>query len=134
MALALSRPTLNRILFVEPDPDLFKTGREALGTMTGVTVEACKSNDEALRAISRSAPDLILLDFGATGAESLAFLRRLRKMPIYARIPVVFTVDREDTDALSLANDPAAIATIRKPYEPVRLNTVLRALWAFHHT
>ena len=58
----MSSDTLQRILYVEDEPDIQAVARIALETVGGFTVQICSSGEEALQAAIEFAPDLLLLD------------------------------------------------------------------------
>jgi len=52
---------LQRILYVEDEPDIQAVVKLALEMMGGFTVKVCSSGEEALREAAAFAPDMILL-------------------------------------------------------------------------
>lgn len=77
-----------RILVVDDQADNAQLLADLL-SIHGYTVERALSGQEALDAIDRSAPDLVLLDVVMPGLSGLQVLRRLRADPRFATLPIV---------------------------------------------
>ncbi|MFQ5631137.1 MAG: response regulator, partial [bacterium] len=58
----MASSSLNRILYVEDEPDIQEVANLALVEIGGFEVEICSSGDEATKKAPAFAPDLILLD------------------------------------------------------------------------
>ena len=82
--------TLNRVLYVEDEPDIQAVARIALQTVGGFTVHICSSGEEALREVAACRPDLILLDVMMPGMDGPGTLAALRAKPAFDQIPVAF--------------------------------------------
>ena len=78
------------VLYVEDDDGIRYMYADALRT-AGLIVQEQKFAADALDALTRSRPDLILLDFGMPAGlmSGIEMLVRLRTVPDWARIPVV---------------------------------------------
>ena len=72
---------LQRILYIEDEPDIRAVTQMALQTIGNFEVEVCASGEEAIAALPRTRPDLILLDVMMPGMDGPATLRRLRALP-----------------------------------------------------
>jgi PAS domain S-box-containing protein len=69
-----------RVLLLDDDPE----GREAMTAVLeneGVQVMAVSSPDEALEAIRRECPDVLLSDIEMPGEDGHSFIRRVRELP-----------------------------------------------------
>ena len=126
-------PPLNRILYIEDDPDIQSIAVTALEGLGGWAVKACDSGEQALCEAPGFAPDLILLDVMMQGLDGPATLRALRRDPGLAGVPAVFLTARvqphETTQYLALG----AIDVIPKPFDPMKLAGILRTIWERHH-
>jgi CheY-like chemotaxis protein len=120
---------LERILYVEDEPDIQAVARLALEHLGGFTVEVCSSGNEALSKIATYTPDLILLDVMMPGMDGPTTLAELRKTAVCAATPVVFMTakvqPREVAHYLSLG----AIDVIPKPFDPMTLADKVRSIW-----
>src|SRR5919204_2200953 len=103
-----------RVLVVEDDPDLAALEAELLEEH-GHRVEVASNGREALAAVERAAPDLILLDMKMpvmSGREFADEYRRAQPSPA----PIVVVTAAED--AQTRAAEVGASAWIAKPFDP----------------
>jgi two-component system OmpR family response regulator len=129
----MTPPALQRILFVEDDPDIQVIATMALESLGGFSVLTCGSGDEALSRFSELAPDLVLLDVmmpGMDGPETLAALRRL---PAAADTPVVFMTARVQAHEIAQYRELGAADVIAKPFDPMTLADTVRSIWRSLH-
>lgn len=79
-------------LVLADDHPLILDGLEQLVQLAGdfEVVERCVSGEEALRAVDRHRPDLLVLDVRMQGLDGLAVLRELRRRRLPTRV-VIFT-------------------------------------------
>jgi two-component system LytT family response regulator len=106
-----------RLLLVDDEPLIRKGLRHALSGVPDVEVIAeCATGNEAIRAISSSSPDLVLLDVQMPGCSGLDVVREIgpKKMP-----PVIF-ITAYDEYAVS-AFELNAVDYVLKPFEEGRL-------------
>lgn len=108
------------VLVVDDDED----ARELLHAVLqycGAQVVAVESAGEALTAVSRMRPDVILSDIVMPGQDGFALVRSLRKRETLRHVPVVALT------AYAFAHDPEAVlaagftAYLEKPVEPWEL-------------
>jgi two-component system cell cycle response regulator len=102
-----------RILVVDDDNANCKLIEEALG-LDGFTVRTANSGAEALRAIGKWAPHLVLLDQDMPGMTGLETLRTLRKTQ--TDIDVMFVSANLSASMVSEALDSGADDYLRKPF------------------
>ncbi|HAL38061.1 MAG TPA: hypothetical protein DCP03_08045, partial [Polaromonas sp.] len=81
---------LNRILYVEDEPDIRAVAQMALEAVGGFVVIACASGQEALSAAPQAQADLLLLDVMMPGMDGPNTLKALRALPATAQTPVIF--------------------------------------------
>ncbi|MGI9384965.1 MAG: response regulator, partial [Methyloligellaceae bacterium] len=81
---------LNRITYVEDEPDIRTVVQIALETVGGFTLDVCASGREALEKAPNFEPDLVLLDVMMPEMDGTETLKRLRAMPGFADTPIVF--------------------------------------------
>ena len=124
--------SLERILYVEDDPDIRLVAQLALEVVGGLTVCTCTSGDEALLKAPAFSADLLLLDVMMPGMDGPETLRRLRSIPSYARVPAVFMTAKARTEDLASLDADNAIAVISKPFDPLRLAKQLAKLLREH--
>jgi CheY-like chemotaxis protein len=103
-----------RILVVEDDPDLAALEADVLQE-SGHQVEIASNGREALDAVQRAAPDLILLDMKMPVMGGREFAEEYRRRePKAAPIVVVTAAD----DAQRRAAEVGASAWMGKPFDP----------------
>jgi two-component system, cell cycle response regulator len=83
-------------------------------------VEAVDGED-ALRSVSRTRPDLILLDVEMPNLDGHGMLAKLREDPSTDDIPVVFLTARSSTEDVVEGLRLGAHDYLRKPFEPAEL-------------
>lgn len=121
---------LNRILYVEDEPDIQAVARLALEAVGGFTVEVCSSGEEALGKAQQFAPDLILLDVMMPGMDGPTTMQALRKLPALETTPVVFMTAKVQPQEVAQYKDLGAIDVVAKPFDPMTLADSIRAIWA----
>ena len=118
-----------RLLVVEDEP----TGREMLVALLeqyGAEVVATASADEALTALERAVPDVLLSDIGMPGESGYDLLRRVRALSVErgGRVPAIaFTAYSSSQDRLE-SLDAGFQAHLAKPTDPARLVAMITAL------
>ena len=119
---------LKRLLLVEDDPDVRLVASIALAP--DFEVEACASGEEALAALDRSVPDLVLIDVMMPRMDGIATLAALRKLPQAAELPAIFLTARAQPRELERYKAIGALGVIAKPFEPETLGDEVRRLWS----
>jgi two-component system phosphate regulon response regulator PhoB len=113
-----------RVLVVEDEPDIAALIAYQL-TREGFRVETAGNGPEALDAVGREIPDLVVLDRMLPGLSGDEVLARLKGEPATSNIPVlVLTAKREQEDRIE-GFELGADDYLTKPFSPREL--VLRA-------
>ena len=120
---------LQRILYVEDDPDIQAIAVMVLETIHGFTLEVCSSGNEALQKAEAFNPDLILLDVMMPNMDGPETLERLREFPTLAVTPVVFMTAKVQPQEVQAYLDLGAVGVIAKPFDPMILADQLREIW-----
>ncbi len=126
-------PTLEKILYVEDEPDIRSVASIALETVGGFQIEACSSGQEALEKAPGFAPHLILLDVMMPGMDGPATLAALRDTALCAETPVIFMTAKVQPAEVARFRDLGAIDVIPKPFDPMTLAETIRGIWARSH-
>jgi len=124
---------LERILYVEDEPDIQAVARLALENVGGFKVEICSSGPEALERIGAFDPDLILLDVMMPGMDGPTTLTELRKLPEMADRPVVFMTAKVQPQEVAEYKAMGALDVIPKPFDPLKLAGQVQDIWSAHH-
>lgn len=129
----MTTETLQRILYVEDEPDIQAVARIALETVGGFILQVCNSGEQALNAAVEFAPDLLLLDVMMPGMDGPSTLRELRKLPGLANTPAVFMTAKVQPQEIEQFKSFGALDVIPKPFDPMALSEQIIAVWQQRH-
>lgn len=124
----MNEPT--RILYVEDEADIRVIAEIALEVVGGFTVTSCASGQEALGAVDRACPDLLLLDMMMPGMDGLSTLEALRALPATAQTPVIFMTAKVQAAEVAHYLSLGALDVISKPFDPMALAQQIRSICA----
>jgi len=115
------------ILVVDDEEDLLELVRFNLAR-DGYAVTCVASGEEAIKAVRRSPPDLVVLDLMLPGIDGLEVCRRLKADPRSRDLPIVMlTAKGEERDVVA-GLDRGADDYITKPFSPRVLSARVKAL------
>ena len=120
-------PGTARILVVDDTPANLKLLEDLLA-FHGYEVEGAVDGDEALAAIARRMPDLVLLDVVMPGKSGYDVCRAMRANPQFAMLPVVMVTALEDRDARVKGLEAGADDFLSKPLNAPELLARVRSL------
>jgi two-component system, OmpR family, response regulator len=120
---------LNRICYVEDDPDIQRIVRMSLERVGKMTVEIVEDSTRAVEAIIAFKPDLVMLDWMMPIMDGPAVLRKMRERADLKNLPVVFITAKASQRELDELRALGAVGTISKPFSPKDLPEQLRAIW-----
>lgn len=121
---------LQKILYVEDEPDIQAVTKLALEEIGGFTLEVCSNGDEALSKASAFSPDLLLLDVMMPGMDGPSTLKALREISDIGNTPAIFMTAKVQPHEVQEYKDLGAIDVIAKPFDPMTLSDNLRSIWA----
>ncbi len=116
-----------RILVVDDEGANRRLLREILSPMGYAVVEA-SDGDEALAAVSRQAPDLILLDVMMPRVDGYAVCRAVKDDPRTRLVPIIILTSLDQLPDKIRAVDIGVDDFLTKPYNVVELTTRVRSL------
>jgi DNA-binding response OmpR family regulator len=119
----ISRPT---IFVVEDDPDVNRLIRTNLQN-AGYGAEPFFNVRSALAKAKVQPPSLFLLDIMVPGEDGLEFCQRLRSMPEFSRIPIIFVTAKGSEDDRLLGFECGGDDYITKPFSPRELVARVKA-------
>lgn len=124
---------LQRVLYVEDEPDIQAIAQLALEMVGGLTVKICASGTEAMAQAAGFAPDMILLDVMMPEMDGPTTFTALRAQPELADTPVAFMTAKVQPDEIAELKALGALDVITKPFDPMTLADEVRAIWKQHH-
>ena len=113
------------ILVVDDDAPIRRMLDRTLSA-EGYAVETAADGGEALAAVERSTPDLVVLDVGLPGVDGLAVSRRLRARGL--AVPVLLLTARDSVPDRVAGLDAGADDYLVKPFATEELLARVRAL------
>ncbi|HXG83608.1 MAG TPA: response regulator, partial [Pyrinomonadaceae bacterium] len=126
-----------RLLVVDDEPNLLRAVAAVLRG-EGFEVSTARSGREALVAVAKNLPDLIVSDVRMPGMDGFALARRLRHAPNFALLPIVFLTAKDETEDRVEGFRSGVDAYLTKPFEPDELvaviNNILQRVERTHST
>ncbi|HEY7980717.1 MAG TPA: response regulator [Candidatus Eremiobacteraceae bacterium] len=115
-------------MVVEDEPDVLGVIDLSLRLLGKLDVVAVANFAEALEAIGRRRPDVILLDRMLPDLDGLEGCRRLKADPDSSTIPIVFLSARSDPADVKAGLAAGADGYLTKPFDPVVLSQHITAI------
>lgn len=119
-----------KILVVDDEADARELIAAVLEQM-GAKVTFAGSVVEALAAVDKELPDLLLSDIGMPGEDGYALIRKFRALPHAAHIPAAALTAYARAEDRRKALDAGYMMHIPKPVEPAELISVIASLTRF---
>ena len=116
-----------RILVVDDTPQNVKLFADLL-TAKGYEVTTAASGEQALEAIARQPPDLVLLDIMMPGINGYEVCRRIRENPATALLPVVLATSLDPNQERVKGIEAGADDFLGKPVNQAELFARVRSL------
>jgi PAS domain S-box-containing protein len=118
-----------RVLVVDDDPDTLEALRHVL-EQSGARVSVAGSAEEAVEAVRRSPPDVLLSDIGLPGEDGLSLIRRVRALePVNGgRVPAAALTAYTQAEDRARALGAGYQAFLAKPVDPAELTGALARL------
>ncbi len=117
-------PRPARILLVDDEPS-FRVVVEEILRLHGHSVVCAACVSDALEAMRRCIPDLILTDVMMPDIDGLTFIRTIRSSPAWADIPVVVLTARTSLSDVSEALLAGASTLLTKPFSASELRKTI---------
>jgi CheY-like chemotaxis protein len=124
---------LNRITYVEDEPDIREVAQIALETLGGFTLDVCVNGIEAVEKAPAFEPDLILLDVMMPGMDGIETFQKLRRNPKLAETPIVFMTAKAHPGEIEKYSALGSAGVITKPFDPITLSDKIRGIWDQQH-
>lgn len=127
---------IERILYVEDEPDIQAVAKVALETVGGFEVQIYNSGSDAmahLDEIKAFNPNIILLDVMMPGMDGPSTLVALRKEAFFADTPVIFMTAKVQPHEVANFKEIGALDVIPKPFDPMSLSESIKKIWHTYH-
>ena len=121
---------LNRICYVEDDPDIRGIVRMSLERIGKMTVEVVGDSTRAVEAMIAFKPDLVMLDWMMPVMDGPAVFKKMREHAETKDLPVVFITAKASQRELDELRALGVAGTISKPFSPKDLPDQLRSIWS----
>ena len=125
----MSEKPLNRICYVEDDPDIQRIVRLSLERVGKMTVEVVTDSTRAVEAMIAFKLDMVMLDWMMPVMDGPAVFRAMRERDETRNLPVVFITAKASKQELDELQAMGAAGTISKPFSPKDLPEQLRGIW-----
>ncbi|MGH7659039.1 MAG: response regulator transcription factor, partial [Gemmatimonadales bacterium] len=117
------------VLLVDDEDQLRKVMRDLL-EKDGFVVAEARDGVEALDAVDRHAPDLIVLDLNLPGLDGYSVLQLIRSRPGTRDVPVIVLTAKGEEDNEVRVFELGADDFLTKPFRPRALSARLEAMLA----
>ena len=125
----MSKKPLQTVMYVDDEPDIREVVEMSLGLVADLSVHTADSGEQALEALPRVQPDMVLLDVMMPGMDGPTTLARMRARPELAGIPVVFMTAKAMPQEIARFIEMGAAAVISKPFDPMSLGAQVVKIW-----
>ena len=115
------------IVAVDDNPVITQLITAVLG-QAGYDVEALATGGEALVALQRNPPDLLLLDLQMPGLDGLEVLRIVREQKVCQGVPVLVLTAEDDGHYVAKARELGAAGYLLKPFRAQDLIAKVRRI------
>ena len=112
---------LDRILYVEDDPDIQTVAKMAMEMIGGFTVEVCDDGYQALEKAKAFQPDLFQLDMMMPGITGIQTLDQLRLLAGLKNILAIFMTAKIQNHEIEDYKCQGVLGVIPKPFDPMAL-------------
>jgi DNA-binding response OmpR family regulator len=117
-----------KVLVVEDEIDVANLVKHAIERGGDATVEVATSGAGALELVTRSTPDLVVLDLNLPGLDGTEVCRLIRARPATSTLPIIMLTARTEESDRVLGLDLGADDYITKPFSPRELAARVRAV------
>lgn len=120
-----ARSPRDTVLVVDDSPETIAMLTDVLEE-SDLTVLAALEGDQAIAAVGRMMPDIILMDAVMPGMDGFETTRRLKRLTAAAHVPVIFMTGLTDTAHIVRGFDAGGVDYVTKPIVPDELIVRIR--------
>ena len=125
----MAGPVLQKILYVEDDPDIQEIAKLALVDVGGFSVHICSYGREAVQLTPQFKPDLIILDVMMPDMDGPSTFKAPRELEVSEHTPIIFITAKVQPDEVKQYYDMGALKVIYKPFNPLTLADSIKQIW-----
>ena len=118
---------MKTVLLVEDDTTVLLTLGVRLKSM-GYVVCTAKDAANAVSAVRKNKPDVVVLDISLPGGTGFLVAERLQNMIGSAATPLIFMTASEDTTLRERAMKMGAVAFLKKPFDATTLADAIESV------
>lgn len=116
-----------KVIYVDDEPDIRTIVEMALSLDPGLEVRIAESGRKALELFATGfAPDIALLDMMMPEMSGQDLLARMRAMPEFAQLPILYVTASARQDDIDRYVSEGADGVITKPFDPLTLARTTR--------
>jgi two-component system, OmpR family, response regulator len=120
-----------RVIYVDDEPDIRTIVEMALSLDPDLEVRIAESGRQALEIFAAGfAPDIALLDMMMPEMSGRDLLARMRAMPRFAALPILYVTASARQDDIDRYVSEGADGVITKPFDPLTLARITRDHYA----
>ena len=120
---------MNSILIVDDSASIRQTVKIALGGQGHSVSEACDGADGLNKAKSGKY-ELVITDLNMPNMDGLSMIKKMRTLPAYAGIPILFLTTESDTGLKQEAKAAGATGWVTKPFDSEQLCRIVTKVLA----
>lgn len=125
--------TLNRLMYIEDEPDIRAVAEIALSQVAGFEIKICENGYDGIDLIHSFNPQLVLLDVMMPNMDGPQILKKIHDMPEFQNTPVIFITAKAQTEEIDKLKKLGALDVITKPFNPMTLGNDIRIIWQSYH-
>jgi len=116
----------NKVLIVDDDPDIVMALKFSL-ELEGIQTTEAYDGDQALEAVKRDNPDVILLDGMLPQLNGYQIAQVLRFDDAYRKTPIIMVTARAQRDDMKLGRETGVDEYITKPFDMGELVALVKS-------
>ena len=120
---------MKSILMVDDDATIRRIAEISLTRIGKWHVRTAHSGLDALAQLQDFTPDLIMLDVMMPEMDGPSTYNKIKSMPQFSRIPIVFMTAKVQKHELQAYFDSGISGVIQKPFDPVRLPVEIKEIY-----
>lgn len=118
-----------KMLIVDDSSTMRRILKMTLGRCGYTDVSEASDGQEALTLCQSQSFDCVMTDWNMPNMDGLQFIQNVRKLPAYAKIPIIMVTTEGAKDDVIEALTSGATAYIVKPFTPDTLQEKLKEIW-----